>query len=79
MNHWRPQCQPIQPFHQAALHVENDFPEDPFPILDAGPTATGLESTVISLVRRPRLATGQHLWRIRGDSSKITTHILTTG
>ena len=36
-----------------ALHVENDFPEEPFPILDAGPTATGLESTVISLVGDP--------------------------
>ena len=38
-----------------ALHVENDFPEDPFPILDAGPTATGLESTVISLVGAPTI------------------------
>ena len=36
-----------------ALHVENDFPEESFPILDAGPTATGLESTVISLVGAP--------------------------
>ena len=36
-----------------ALHVEHDFPEDPFPILDAGPTVTGLESTVISLVGPP--------------------------
>ena len=36
-----------------ALHVEHDFPEDPFPILDAGPTATGLESTVISFVGAP--------------------------
>ena len=38
-----------------ALHVENDFPEAPFPILDAGPTATGLESTVISLVGTPTI------------------------
>ena len=36
-----------------ALHVESDFPEDPFPILDAGPTTTGLESTVVSLVGDP--------------------------
>ena len=38
-----------------ALHVEHDFPEAPFPILDAGPTATGLESTVISLVGAPTI------------------------
>ena len=38
-----------------ALHVENDFPEAPFPILDAGPTATGLESTVVSLVGAPTI------------------------
>ena len=38
-----------------ALHVENDFPEESFPILDAGPTTTGLESTVISLVGVPTI------------------------
>ena len=36
-----------------AFHVEQDFPQDSFPILDAGPTDTGLESTVISLVGAP--------------------------
>ena len=36
-----------------ASHVEDDFPKDPFPILDAGPTAMGLESTVLSLVGVP--------------------------
>lgn len=36
-----------------ACHVEDDFPKESFPILDAGPTDTGLESTVISLVGAP--------------------------
>lgn len=36
-----------------AFHVEEDFPKESFPILDAGPTDTGLESTVISLVGSP--------------------------
>ena len=36
-----------------ASHVEDDFPKEPFPILDAGPTTTGLESTVLSLVGVP--------------------------
>lgn len=36
-----------------AFHVEKDFPKESFPILDAGPTDTGLESTVISLVGSP--------------------------
>ena len=36
-----------------AAHVESDFPTESFPILDAGPTATGLESTVLSLVGPP--------------------------
>ncbi len=36
-----------------AHHVESDFPNESFPILDAGPTTTGLESTVLSLVGAP--------------------------
>ena len=60
-----------------ALHVENDFPEDPFPILDAGPTATGLESTVISLVGPPTVLRlgATPLEALRQILPEITTHI----
>ena len=60
-----------------ALHVENDFPEEPFPILDAGPTATGLESTVISLVGAPTVLRlgATPLEALTEILPEITTHI----
>ena len=60
-----------------ALHVEHDFPEDPFPILDAGPTATGLESTVISLVGAPTVLRlgATPVEALREILPEITTHI----
>ncbi|MAV54718.1 MAG: threonylcarbamoyl-AMP synthase [Phycisphaerae bacterium] len=38
-----------------AFHVESDFPDENFPILDAGPSTIGLESTVLSLVGTPKV------------------------
>ena len=60
-----------------ALHVEHDFPEDPFPILDAGPTVTGLESTVISLVGAPTVLRlgATSVEALREILPEITTHI----
>ena len=38
-----------------AAHVESDFPDENFPILDAGASMIGLESTVLSLVGAPKV------------------------